>query len=293
MKASNPSWSRAEHGTTLTQRSRNDRSFEETSTSSGGDDIDHVNLNDTYIVGNMTIDLGEGIPFFGDPQNVTTTIILPKPIGSYFEIDGDISITAGDSNLGNDITLNGYSNGNVANFFMGGLSDNIDFSLLGSPLDVAADMGTGVDTFTLFTNVNTLAIDFGNDVGDTFINEFGFFGFDADYTNYHGFDFIYTALDNTVIMTQLMDTGDIIIDNNGGPATGIDWQLFTGLGGAAPTNAAETLILNMLDNTGNNVEMDLDNPVLAFLTLNLGDGDRLINFTGLFQQPASRYQYHR
>ncbi len=251
----------------------------------GGDDIDHVFLNDTYIQGNMTIDLGEGIPFFGDPQNVTTTLTFPRPIGPYFEIDGDISITAGDSNLGNVIVLDGYSNGNLATFDMGGLEDDITYRLLGVPLDVSANMGDGVDTFSLFTNVNTLAIDFGNDLGDTFVNEFGFFGFDADYTNYHFFDFFYTAGDDRMVMNQLIDTGDIIIDNNGGPATGIDWQLFTELGGEAPTNHAETLVVNMLSNTGNQVSMDLDNPVIAFITLNLGDGDRLVEFVGESNNP--------
>jgi hypothetical protein len=168
---------------------------------------------------------------------------------------------------------------------MGGLEDEINYRLLGFPLDVSAEMGAGVDTFTLFTNVNTLSIDFGNDIGDEFVNEWGFFGFDADYTNYHWFDFIYTEGDDTMIVTQLIDTGDIIIDNNGGPATGIDWQVLTALGGVAPTNHAETLIVNMLDNTGNKVTLDLDNPVIAFLTLNLGDGDRVVEFTGESNNP--------
>lgn len=261
----------------------------------GGDDIDHVDLNSTYIIGDMNIDLGEGIPFFGDPQNVTTTLDLPWIFdGPYFQIDGDISVTAGDSLLGNIVTLNGYStkaNGN-AMFNMGGLQDDITYSLNASlpfpgasNYDVMALMGSGADTFTLTANVNTLSIDFGNDLGDTFINQVGFFGFDADYTNYHNFNFFYTAGDNTMIANQLTNTGDVIVDNNGGPVTGIDWQFFTADGGAAPLNHSETLVVNMVSNTGNRLSMDLDNPVLAFITLNVGDGDRVVDFIGDSNNP--------
>lgn len=261
----------------------------------GGDDIDHVDLNSTYIRGDMTIDLGEGIPFFGDPQNVTTTLDLPWIFeGPYFQIDGDISVSASDSKLGNVVSLSGYStkaNGN-AEFNMGGLQDDVTYSLNealpfpgASNYDVMAMMGAGADTFTLTTNLNTLSIDFGNNLGDTFINQFGFFGFDADYTNYHNFDFFYTAGDNTMIANQLTDTGDVIVDNNGGPVTGIDWQFFTGEGGAAPLNHSETLVVNMVSNTGNRLSMDLDNPVLAFITLNIGDGDRVVDFIGDSNNP--------
>ncbi len=260
----------------------------------GGDDIDHVDLNSTYIIGDITIDLGEGIPFFGDPQNVTTTLELPWVLdGPYFQTDGDISISAGDSKLGNVITLNGYStkSSGIAEFNMGGLTDEITYGLNNSffpfaqNYNVIASMGSGADTFTLTTNLNTLAIDFGNDLGDTFVNQWGFFGFDADYTNYHNFDFFFTAGDNTMIANQLLDTGDVTIDNNAGPATGIDWQFFTAAGGIAPLNHSETLIVNMVSDTGNRVSMDLDNPVIAFITLNLNDGDRVVDFIGDSNNP--------
>lgn len=255
----------------------------------GGDDIDHINLNETYIQGDMIIDLGEGIPFFGDPQNVTTQLNAPRPQNDepgYFEIDGDIHITAGDSNLGNVIDLQGYHDGNLATFNMSGLEDTITYSLLGTQVDITAVMGAGDDTFTMNSRVNVLDIDFGNDLGDEFINNIGQFTFDSDITNFHWFDHLYTVGDDTLIMNQLMDTGDIIIDNDGGPgAFSIDWRLTTALGGVGSTTPASTLVLNMLDNTGNNVEMDLVNPVIAFLTLNLGDGDRDVNFTGASNNP--------
>ena len=250
----------------------------------GGDDIDHVNLNDTYIVGDVTIDLGDGIPFFGDPQNVTTTLTPPFPLFPYAQIDGNISITTGDSNLGNVITLDGLFNGDTVTFDLGDLNDTVNYGLLGTQADITATMGGGNDIFELRSGVNVLDIDFGNDLGDEFINNFGQFNFDSDITNFHFFDHLYTVGDDTLVMNQLFDVGDIIIDNDGGPVTEIDWRLTTALGGVGSTTPADNLIVNMLDNTGN-IEVDLVNPVLAFLTVNMGDGDRLLEFTGASNNP--------
>ncbi len=250
----------------------------------GGENIDHINLNDTYIQGNVNIDLGLGTPFFGDPQNVTTTLTLPLIFGGpTAQIDGNISITAGDSNLGNVITLDGEFFGNTVTYNGGDLVDQVSYGLLGGQADVRALMGGGDDLFVLSTDVNVLDIDFGNDIGDVFDNQWGQFTFDSDITNFQWFDHLYTQGDDRLVMNQLADTGDIVIDNDGG-ITGIDWRLFTGLGGVASTTPADSLELNMLNNTGN-VEMDLINPVIAFLTLNLGNGDRNVDFTGTSNNP--------
>ena len=252
----------------------------------GGDDIDHVDLNNIFIQGNLNVDLGEGIPFFGDPQNLTTTIVAPRFLGGpFFELDGDAAIAAGDATLGNEITLDGYHDGNLATFDLGGLEDEVIYSWIGNQVDVIADLGSGDDTFVLNQPINSLIIDFGNDPGDQFINNVGKFTFDADLLNYHFFDHEFTVGDDTLELTQLIDTGDVTIDNTGG-ITGVAWRVSTPLGDVeAESTPANNLILNMLDNTGNNVILDLANPVLAFLTLNLGDGDRNVDFIGASNNP--------
>ena len=252
----------------------------------GGDDIDHVNLNDTYIVGDVNIDLGEGIPFFGDPQNVTTTLTLPPILGGpYGQIDGNISIAADNSNLGNVITLDGVFNGNTVNFAMGDLVDDIYYALLGSQADITATMGLGNDTFEIKEGVNVLDIDFGNDFNDQLINSYGKFTFDSDITNFHQFDHLYTEQNDTLIMNQLINTGDVTISNDGGPVTLIDWKVSTPLGGTGSTTTAGNLTVNLLSNTGNDLAMDLINPVIASLTLNLGDGNRDVDFVGSSNNP--------
>ncbi len=260
----------------------------------GGDDIDHVNLNDTFVRGNVNIDLGAGIPFFGDPQNVTTTLTLQKLIGPYAEFGGNVEIKAGDSNLGNVINLDGYITGNTFKYTGGDLVDNVTYSLIGTQVNITAVMGGGDDIFTVkrlnfpappaWPGVNVMDIDFGNDSGDMIVNNYGKFTFDALISNYHWFNHDYTVGDNTLRLTQLIDTGDVTIDNKGG-LSGVDWRVLTNLGIPGSTTTAATLILNMLDNTGNNVYMDLDNPVLAFMTLNLGNGDRNVEFTGTSNNP--------
>lgn len=251
----------------------------------GGDDIDHVTMNNIYVQGNLDIDLGEGIPFFGDPQSVTTTLVLPRLLGGpYFELDGDAVISAGDANLNNVINLSGYHDGGMATFNMGGLTDIVNYNWIGTQVDVIADMGAGDDIFTLNQHVNSLIIDFGNDAGDEFVNNIGKFSFDADLLNFHWFDHIYTVGNDTLELTQLATTGDVTVDNTGG-ITGVAWRVSHPLGGVASTTPANNLILNMLDNTGDNVIIDLANPVLAFLTLNLGDGDRNVDFIGASNNP--------
>ncbi len=289
----------------------------------GGDDIDHVSLNNTDIGGDLTALLDLGTPFFGDPQDLTTledadiggntlivagdanlgnTVSLQGTFAGDVDIElgesnlgnqvitnatfgGDLSITIDDSVSGNDVLLNGAFNGNLVTMELSDTEDFVDYNLVGTQADVVANLNAGDDTFILNQVVNQLNVDFGNDPFDEFVNNIGRFTFDVFLTNLHFFDHLYTVADDTLTLTQVGDTGDITIDNDGGPGFGTDWRLFTEIGGLTSTTAANNLTLNMLDNTGNNVEIDLFNPVISFLTLNLGEGDRSLEFTGASNNP--------
>ena len=239
----------------------------------GGIDVDHVEWAPETI-GEVNIDLGIANPFFGDPQNADIT-------GT---VHGDITIVAGDANLGNEINLVGVFTGNIISYTGGNTVDVVNYSMVGVQADSFFILGGGDDTFVLNLPMNLLEIDYGNDIGDIFVNNIGAIDFEFDITNFHNFDFFYTALDDTLVMNQLTDTGNIRIDNDGG-ITGFDWQVFPGVGGVASLVPAVNLELTMIPNTLNDVEIDLFNPILASIDMQLGDGDRLIEFTGHANNP--------
>lgn len=242
-------------------------------TFTGGEDIDHIDST-ANVRGITNIDIGLGNPFFGDPQNVDL-------LGTHQD---NVIIVADDSILGNEINLLGNFTGNIVSYTGGDLVDIVTYSFVGEQADVFATMGAGDDIFDLTVPVNLLEIDFGNDLGDEFINNVGPVDFEFDITNFHFFNHFYTAPDDTLKMVQLVDTGNVVIDNDAG-LTGFDWRLTTGLGGVAATARAENLVLTMLSNTGNDVEVDLFNPVIASITIDVGDGDRDISFTGIANNP--------
>lgn len=239
----------------------------------GGINIDRIDFVG-LVEGDVNVDLGEGVPFFGDPQLFQTNATFL----------GDLNIAAGDSNLGNDIILGGVFAGNIVSYTGGDLVDNVEYSLDGAQADVFIVLGADNDTFTLNTPVNDLSIDFGNDAGDQFINNLPEIDFEVDLLNFHFFNHIYTAVNDRLVLTQLADTGDVTIDNDGG-LSGFDWQITTGLTGQNSSIGAENLVVNLISNTGNNLIMDLINPVIASIELNVGDGDRQISFVGISNNP--------
>ncbi len=265
-------------------------------TYTGGPNVDSVNLGGV-INQNVNIDLGISTPFIGAPQSVdvsgtvtgdTTIVAGDSFLGNEITFSGlamgDVMITAGDTPAMNEIILIGETQGNVVSYTGGNQIDVVNYALAGLQADVFANMGSGDDIFRMFSQVNLLEIDFGNDLGDVFENNVGQFNFEYDILNFQFFDHFYTVLDDTLVMNQLIDTGDILLANGGG-ILGFDWTMLTGLGGITSTSPAENLILNMLPNTNNHVEVDLFNPVINSITMNLGDGDRDIRFTGFANNP--------
>ena len=240
----------------------------------GGENIDTVDLGGSLVVGDININLGEGNPFFGSPQIVNIQ----------GQSEGDIIIEAGDSEDGNEITVGGVFLGNIVSYTGGDTVDLFLWEADGAQADVFVDFGAGNDVFSLDQQVNLLEIDFGNDVGDQFINNLTEnINFEFDITNFHFFDHFYTAINDRLVMNQLADTGDLIVDNDGGAGT--DWRAILGIGGESTITTASNLVLNLLPNTGNNLEVDLVNPVLSSIEINVGDGDRNIEFTGISNNP--------
>ncbi|MGI9516827.1 MAG: beta strand repeat-containing protein, partial [Pirellulaceae bacterium] len=237
----------------------------------GNVNIDRLDLTGATITEDVNIDLGLGDPFFGDPQLVE----LLAAVG------GDINIAADDSNLGNEINLGGTFLGNIVSYTGGDLVDSVVYDIDAPQADVLVTLGGGDDTFELNMPVNLLEVDFGNDTGDLFTNNLvGLIDFEYDITNYHFFDFFYTALDDTLRVNQLADMGDVTVDNGSGPSM-LDWRFQSALAaGEAIVPIAQNMFLTMVPNTGNNLEIDLVNAVDS-TTLVLGDGARTVQYTGL------------
>lgn len=80
----------------------------------------------------------------------------------------------------------------------------------------------------------------------------------------------------TLTLTQTTDDGGIIVDNNG---TGDAFRTTDG-SGTVEYSAATNLVVNLLDGTGNQLDFNLDNAHTGDVELNLGDGNRLVNFDG-------------
>ncbi len=72
----------------------------------------------------------------------------------------------------------------------------------------------------------------------------------------------------TLTLTQTMDDGDVVVDNNGTD----DAFRTTDGSGTSEFDAATNVIVNLLGDTGNQLDFDLDNPHTGSAELNLGNG---------------------
>ena len=80
----------------------------------------------------------------------------------------------------------------------------------------------------------------------------------------------------TLTINQDADDGDIVIANNGGGSAFRAVDSSGAWNGVAATN----VIVNLLPNTGNKLQFDLDSFHAGDANLNLGDGDRAVVFGG-------------
>jgi len=88
--------------------------------------------------------------------------------------------------------------------------------------------------------------------------------------------FSFSFVGGTLTLTQSTDDGNITIDNNG---AGNAFQTNDG-SGLVTYVAATNVVIDLLPNTTNQLDFDLDNAHTGFVTLNLGDGARDMNLTG-------------
>ena len=88
--------------------------------------------------------------------------------------------------------------------------------------------------------------------------------------------FSFSFVGGTLTLTQTVDDGNIVIDNNG---LGNAFQTNDG-SGLVTYVAATHLVVILLANTTNQLDLDLDNAHAGNVTLNLDSGDRDVNLTG-------------
>jgi hypothetical protein len=80
----------------------------------------------------------------------------------------------------------------------------------------------------------------------------------------------------TLTISQTANNGNIIIDNNG---TGNAFRTTDG-SGTVEYVVATNVVVNLFSNTLNNLAVELDTAHPGAITLNLGDGNRTLNFNG-------------
>lgn len=261
----------------------------------GGDGRDEVLLNDfgaTTVGGNVFIDVADnttgGTQFIWLNDTGTTisgnlTVLSTNSASSddYQDlagatINGDILIDLGGGN--NEADLVGTFGGSKVKYTGGSGVDDVTYGMTGAPAFVNAKLGTGDDLFTLNAGASisptTLRVDFGGG-NDTFTNNFGAFTFNAALLNWHGYNRFYTFTDDMWNMHQVLDTGDVTLDDNG--AGGAIRLTSSGVTEMTP---ATNVRLNLLDNSSTNVTVDLDSGLAGNLLLQLRHGARDVAFTG-------------
>ena len=272
-----------------------------------GSDTFSVNGNNATIPGNLllqdvndfdndgTVAVGGNLTIDSSGENESTEIID----NAMLDISGDLDYFGGDANdrlilnagtaIGGDIDVKAAGGDNTAVILgvFGGADikyngtdgvDNVTLGTTGNPADINAKLGTGDDTFVLNAGTaiaaNSLRVDFGGG-DDTFTSNYGVFDFNAQLLNLDGYTAIYDLASGNLDITQVADTGDVTIDNNGGSSA-----IRFGVGTMNVITPATDLRLILQDNTNTNVTADFDNARIGNTVIQLRSGDRSVFFTG-------------
>lgn len=190
----------------------------------------------------------------------------------------------GDDFFNNNTALTSTAFGHGGNdAFQGGSATDISWggpgmdSFSSSDGDDYAYGESGDDQFILNSgnNIDSLFVNFGTG-NDTLTNQYGAIDFPLTLQFLHGFNHQYDPSTKTVISDQVNSVGGAVTVGNNGP-NGV-FQISSGevvsLGPVTDMN------INMLGFSGDDLNIDLANPLTGNLDIDLDSGDRNLNFTG-------------
>ncbi|MCP4099334.1 MAG: hypothetical protein GY748_24180, partial [Planctomycetaceae bacterium] len=191
----------------------------------------------------------------GDDVFVNTTSIPSEIYGD----EGDDDLTGGS---GPDIIWSGLDNDRMTG---GGGQD----SVFGEGGDDIFELVSGV-------SYGSLLVDFG--IGNnTFVNNYGALDFPTTLLSLDGFEHQYDPTSGALVSNQVGILGTSALVDTNGPNGAV--RVITD--GVAVLGPVEDLTINMLEASGDDLTVDLDQPLSGTLNVDLGSGFRTLNLTGI------------
>lgn len=258
----------------------------------GGDVVlNHVNEinmpeNDT-INGNLDVDNS------GESNAATLNVVMSDMAGSLRYTGGDggdtINLSATTTVEGdidrrpgagaNTASINMIFGGSSIRYTGGSGADQVTLGSTGNDAVVNAKLGTGDDSFVLREDAaiatDSLRVDFGGG-DDRFTSDYGQFDFNARLLNLDGYNAFFDVASGNIDITQVADTGNVRIDNNG-PLSTVRFGSGTLINNLTPAN---DIRLILMDNTSTNVTADFDSVRNGNTTIQLKSGERNVRLTG-------------
>ncbi|MCP4887213.1 MAG: hypothetical protein GY904_11455, partial [Planctomycetaceae bacterium] len=191
----------------------------------------------------------------GDDVFVNATSIPSEIYGD----EGDDDLTGGS---GPDIIWSGLDNDRMTG---GGGQD----SVFGEGGDDIFELVSGV-------SYGSLLVDFG--IGNnTFVNNYGALDFPTTLLSLDGFEHQYDPTSGALVSNQVGILGTSALVDTNGPNGAV--RVITD--GVAVLGPVEDLTINMLEASGDDLTVDLDQPLSGTLNVDLGSGFRTLNLTGI------------
>ena len=254
-------------------------------------------LNDDFCSTNIAL-IDRQIFINGTDDSDTASVSMLNPLTVQAELSGfipcsfalaDVSSILfhgndGDDTFTNNTALNSNAYGHNGNdSFQGGTA--IDVSWGGPGMDSFASSDgadyaygeSGDDQFILNSgnNIESLFVNFGTG-DDSWVNQYGAIDFPLTLQFLHGFNHQYDPNTKTVISDQVSSVGNAVTVGNNGPNAA--FQISSGE--IVTLGPVTELSVNMLDFSGDNLNVNLANPLSGNLDVGLGSGNRTLNFTG-------------
>ncbi|MEM7457570.1 MAG: hypothetical protein AAF456_24770, partial [Planctomycetota bacterium] len=264
----------------------------------GSNGISAFGLKDSTVFGGVDIDLGEGdgnlfgvssaavfenSTVLGDVSLLSrgVSVALDKAEFTNASISGNIHVDLNDGE--NELVVDGGSFGTGSSFtYLGGDHvDTVDYAAGNGAVNLVVDLNDDDDSMTLTSGqFESIDIKFAGAMhlqDDYFENNIaGDVDFDVILQRLHGFDLEFIAGDFQ--MTQRLQTPKVTL-TSGGPAGDrmIKFRV-NGMMSAELFNGFGDVSINMLDNSSTELEFFLLDDVAGDLTLDLGEGDRVLDF---------------